>query len=1687
MSHTTLDGGYTYSFSGSGLSSPMALTCGLALITKTIQVTETIVSTIYIYSSATFSNSEDTSTSTPRFPFPSDGDSGGRPAPPRRTNTITVGSSGTASGWGLTATLITNSTVSQTSLGAGVDSTAGMNTIISSNSEISSDSIVARPPRPTTIVLNASTTTVTDAPLPAPSRTLITSTTSILTDTGTDGASTWTLSGMSSSSADSTNETTVTSSPQAPPAATTITSGTGGVGSTWIITMGTTSRIEPFPISTSTTQFFTPSEAASEVLRVVTSFLGGVRSTWTVIGGSTVTGSLSSMTSASSEAPSQTVTGGFTIITSVIEGVESTWTVIRGSTVTLQPSGMTGVQTSSPTPSETATIPFSIITSVIGGVGSTWTAVGASTIISSLNGSARTLTPSIVPSETASGVMSVITNITQSLGSTWTVIGGSILVSSSNSSTAAIASSSSETVSSAFSVIASTIGGVASTWTLIEGSTLLRPSASTFSPSASTSLITTETGGVASSWTAVEGSTVSDIFNGTMPTLTQSAAVSVITSVFDGVGSTWTANRGSTFIGLSDISYSAILTLPPGASVVTSTIDGIASSWTIIRGSTIFGTASISTVNSAETERATVITSIVGGVASSWTEIGGSTIFGSANSMAEISTVSATPKVFTSDINGVVSTWTVVGGSTVFDTLTQRSMSTRSPTASAATVGGSVIPSWSISAGTTVVNTLNGSIPTRIGSASGAALSSYSSATTHSSATPTLGYDSAFTGISIVVAQNGSTCYALPIPTASLHESLLDNTGREPPYIDAFYLDANNNSVKYLRLRDNNTDPSLIDVSDPSRLAIIDKDGDIISIDSEGLHFTSANCSPKIDVFISGFFEQLSTLTNTSCGDINSISANDTGTPVSLPVSKGTLDGRQERTFDVVLDLTDQCDDPVRADLPVSVFLGDTECVVLPKSAGQFVANCAFPGGESTSMECETSVQQTLDHLTQGSFAGTCPPFTSVWSLFSQGLSSVVNVDALLKPFLDAGLDLGTDLGRGILSVIDSYIVVYDFSTLTFRNSTSEGGSSLGYMMEEYGVTAIRKDACRSLLFSETLNLTFTTGMSMKPVPLAKISTVPSPPPEYERNVTDPLSFACCPNPSKCIAKDGEEGYPPEAAVTGSDCLCGTTLEGRGIGFRTGRCLGYNQCNATSPCAKGALLWVCCLCKWNGVFFAKAWEMMSEFVCDGNIWWHALMLKFFNHNMSEVQPAATAVPMELQLMIMRELADTHGLPISQSRGITFYACVSKVWQTLFDSLTFKNLIIRPSDLSPFRCFTRNSGRQSLVRHFWLRIEKPLSQEQEDLRVIRFLFNLWTTLSTWPARALGQGLTLELSSHTYVGLVKYVKYAPPDDQGLYSKHLETGSLEAYDGFQKFAPHAAIHAGATTNLFTWGNIEFRTIELPRVEAVIKLLTRRVDTRNIKAKGLSQIIESLSRLEEIHMEIWGIGQALQERSWLKVSYPRNSLLFYLQALLIIFDTVYQHRSRNLPCSTRRFARLIPRITYHGEPPGMKAVHFFHHLLGGAVENRSADSDKQSYQESLEFRELTSLTLTSGCFSLLGDTSQERLIWHKDVENLLLMAAEAVTRMPKLQLMEVWNGRDGQASIFHYKISWSSTEEIEVLGWDVFQAWEKTVSLHERRELRAEVVRLSHGSFEYYGSTLPYLYSREDTMNPVPAAQII
>ncbi|KAI8168246.1 hypothetical protein K4K49_000872 [Colletotrichum sp. SAR 10_70] len=572
-----------------------------------------------------------------------------------------------------------------------------------------------------------------------------------------------------------------------------------------------------------------------------------------------------------------------------------------------------------------------------------------------------------------------------------------------------------------------------------------------------------------------------------------------------------------------------------GVIVITSIIEGQPTTFTVSDGTTLGTEPSSAPVSPTTTANGgvIVITSTINGAVSTITVSNGQVI------------------VITSIVNGAASTLTVSDGSTLSPSATITTAS--APTGDAVTLT-STLPDGRVS-----IWTLIGTA-TITGSQNATATTSSSSSSATASSTSSA-FDSAFTGISIVASQNASTCYTLPSPTESLHESKLDTQGKTAPYIDAFYLDNTTNSVKYIRLMNESTsDPILIDVSDPAKLAIIDKDGDTLSVDNQGLHFASAGCSPKIDVFISGFFSQINSLTNSTCTSAGRLFDTPSGRP---------LEKRQTSAFDVLLRLKDQCGNAARDELPVAVSLGDNPCAVVPKE-GDFVATCTWPGGSGPAGDCETSVEQTLDHLTKGSLDGTCPSIMSMWSLLSQELGNVINLRELLKPFVDAGLDIDTERGQSLLEVINSFLGIYDYSASTFGNSTSQAGSGMGDLIEGYGLTTIQTQVCRYLqTSSQPLNLAFTAGTTTIPSTLAEITTIPSPTPEYDRNITDPTVMACCPNPGNCIFSEGSKFYPPESSISGSNCFCGSMLGGGGIAFRTGSCLEENQCSQEKPCGEG--------------------------------------------------------------------------------------------------------------------------------------------------------------------------------------------------------------------------------------------------------------------------------------------------------------------------------------------------------------------------------------------------------------------------------------------------------------------------------------------------------------------------------------
>ncbi|KXH43401.1 hypothetical protein CSAL01_05193 [Colletotrichum salicis] len=479
-----------------------------------------------------------------------------------------------------------------------------------------------------------------------------------------------------------------------------------------------------------------------------------------------------------------------------------------------------------------------------------------------------------------------------------------------------------------------------------------------------------------------------------------------------------------------------------------------------------------------------------------------------------------------------------------------------------------------------------------------------------------------------------------------------------------------------------------------------------------------------------------------------------------------------------------------------------------------------------------------------------------------------------------------------------------------------------------------------------------------------------------------------------------------------------------------------------------------------------------------------------------------SLPRELQLHILEHLATAHGSPTSPRRGIARFASVSKDWQDFFEETTFKNFVLRLPDLIPFRQHTQSPRRRGYVRHIWLRLVEP-DPEDEDPAIpwnqSRSHFGpatlyLWDTLASWGVQESREGLTLEISSHTLAGLSTYANCMPKDDVNHYSKHLETGTLAQYDDVEPFGhtgPLWFTHIGQSTSMLSGAvqalfsyDIRLSRIRLPHVEVVTKLLTRRANTRNLHPDSLDQIMKSLPRLKEIHVERWRLRSEYEERRWLKGlnDICRDGFPASVKKFAIL------HEASNTPYFSRIFRRGVK--VDRGELVGsvVQGCLLLEHLALCFI----VDAD-EFLNNAPGFPELKTLTLTAEVFRSESHDSDVEIERRIKIKTLLLLAALAACRMSKLELMEIWNGRNGQASLFRYKVStvlaeitWKSTHGDAIVDDDVVKAWEATARVHGRSDLRSSVTRLEDDRYRYYGSLLPHLESKEHFIHEVSAAQM-
>ncbi|KAI0836554.1 hypothetical protein F5Y06DRAFT_305293 [Hypoxylon sp. FL0890] len=478
------------------------------------------------------------------------------------------------------------------------------------------------------------------------------------------------------------------------------------------------------------------------------------------------------------------------------------------------------------------------------------------------------------------------------------------------------------------------------------------------------------------------------------------------------------------------------------------------------------------------------------------------------------------------------------------------------------------------------------------------------------------------------------------------------------------------------------------------------------------------------------------------------------------------------------------------------------------------------------------------------------------------------------------------------------------------------------------------------------------------------------------------------------------------------------------------------------------------------------------------------------------------LPAEIRLMILEIL-------LQDGCSLASFATVSREWQTIIERHNFAQIKLTPSCLDDFDSMLRRN--RALVDCIWLCIELEeydctacapedpegsMVSETDNELVATALEDLFEDLSAWEPN--GQ-LLLDISVYSPSDSEHWFKYltfepdTPSDEcgRGCVEQAIQAKAHDHKHSWVSGSRDSAPDPMAIDKLFEqimdqgpFGTDEQEDEwwqELPAIPAVTGVLLRQQNRRRWKPKALAQMFSRLPRLREIHYEPW--------REWNRTfqMWTDKSYRFLFESLsssklqrLVIFENFNQQYPPGLrnyePIQTPTFAvsQMVANASLKLE-----------HLAASFMVDASYFF--QAREPSWLWPKLTSLVLTSRL--LTPDRSPT------DINDMLQAAAETAMKMPKLETMEIWNGRVGLATLFRYQsvgarrpavVTWRGTWGLD-LEPSVIRAWEAVALEHGGDGSTIVKELLGAGSvIKSHGDAIHYLKISKPVIRPVSLQQI-
>ncbi|KAI1105095.1 hypothetical protein F4804DRAFT_351209 [Jackrogersella minutella] len=497
----------------------------------------------------------------------------------------------------------------------------------------------------------------------------------------------------------------------------------------------------------------------------------------------------------------------------------------------------------------------------------------------------------------------------------------------------------------------------------------------------------------------------------------------------------------------------------------------------------------------------------------------------------------------------------------------------------------------------------------------------------------------------------------------------------------------------------------------------------------------------------------------------------------------------------------------------------------------------------------------------------------------------------------------------------------------------------------------------------------------------------------------------------------------------------------------------------------------------------------------------------------------TRFPVELRLMILEN--------VPKSRDTVAYATVCREWQLFFEQRHFEMIKLSQTTLWDFLNIIR-AHRRKFVKHIWLRIEletydcricKGLpgvnKSRRNAITFTKMVLLIYTFLSFWekPLDLNAKGLTLEVSV-----------YSPSDSEHTLKDHnfAHDPYSEPSEGFRNLAAQEQMGPEFHDPRHLWRNgqrqlvlpvtrlqhltrlMKFKVDDLwsvptednflPKVHVVTTFLVRRQYFRRIPTTAMEKMLESLVGLQHVIYEPGGERLYLHQPVEDETGYRRvfdGSIPGKLKQL-----TIYEDCDQD---SKRNVDFLYVFREHHGWPQYRTPE------LGLSLSRRSRNLEHLSISfliDAVDFfiplqppmteitnwiwPELRTIALTS---KLMCSNRPE-----EELDGFLRIVGIVARNMPRLQVMELWNGEgDTDGCVFRYcydervaTITWMSTWGAE-LTEEAIQTWTNTTrQRNQYADLEVVYATLRKDGTKFPASVLRHLELKDRVLHPVSYRQV-